>query len=58
MQAVELARLVANKTIVQERKGKGRKGHGRQLVARLLVYTQLKGIQKAKRLVKHLNKIA
>ncbi len=56
MQAVELARLVVNKTIVQERKGRGRKGYGRQPAVRLLVYAQLVGIHKDKRLVKHLRK--
>ena len=53
---VELARLVVNKTIVQERKGRGRKGYGRLPAARLLVYAQLKGIHKDKRLVKYLQK--
>jgi len=56
MQAVKLARLVVNKTIVQERRGRGRKGYGRQPAARLLVYAQLKGIHRDKQLVKHLRK--
>lgn len=43
-EAVELARLIVNKTIVQERRGKGRKGYGRQPAVRVLVYAQLKGI--------------
>ena len=53
---VELVRLVVNKTIVQERKGRGRKGYGHQPAARLLVYAQLKGIHRDKWLVKHLRK--
>lgn len=32
--AVELARLSINKTIVQERKGRGRKGYGEGLILR------------------------
>ena len=56
MQAVELTRLVVNKTIVQEHGGRGRKGYGRQPAARLLVYAQLKGIHRDKQLVKHLRK--
>lgn len=51
-----MARLVVNKTIVQERKGRGRRGYGCQPAARLLVYAQLKGIHRDKRLVKHLKK--
>ena len=53
---VELARLVVNKTIVQERKGRGRKGYGRQPAARLLVYAQLKGIHRDNQLVEHLRR--
>ncbi|MDI6820318.1 MAG: transposase, partial [Candidatus Hodarchaeaceae archaeon] len=56
MQAVELARLVVNKTIVEERRGRGRKGYGRLPAARLLVYAQLKGIHKDEPLEKHLRK--
>jgi len=55
-EAVELARLVVNKTIVPERRGRGRKGYGRLPAARLLVYAQLKGIHRDKQLVKHLKK--
>lgn len=54
--AVELARLAVNKTIVQERKGRGRKGYGRLAALRLLVYALLVGIRNDKPLVKHLRK--
>lgn len=53
-EAVELARLVVNKTIVPERKGRSRKGYGRRPAIRLLVYAQLKGIHKDEPLEKHL----
>lgn len=43
-EAVELAGLVVNKTIVPERKGNGRKGYGCQPAVRPRVYAQLKGI--------------
>ena len=43
-EAVELARLIVNKTVVPERRGKGRKGYGRLPAVRFLVYAQLKGI--------------
>ncbi|MDI6883525.1 MAG: transposase, partial [Hadesarchaea archaeon] len=53
---VELARLVVNKTIVQEREGRGRKGYGRQPAARLLVYAELKGIHGNEPLETHLRR--
>lgn len=56
MQAVELARLVVNKTIVQERKGRGRKGYGCRPAVRVLVYAQLKGIMGNEPLETHLRR--
>jgi len=53
-EAVELARLAINKTIVPERKGRGRRGYGRRPAVRLFVYAQLKGIHKDEPLEKHL----
>jgi len=55
-EAVELARLVVNKTIVSEREGRGRKGYGRLPAVRLFVYAQLRGIHKDEPLEKHLKK--
>jgi len=54
--AVELARLAVNKTIVSERKGRGRKGYGRLAALRLLVYAMLVGIDKDETLEKHLRR--
>lgn len=54
LKAPELTRLVVNKTVVPEREGRGRRGYGRRPAVRLLVYAQLKGIHRDKRLVKHL----
>lgn len=54
--AVELARLAVNKTIVPERKGRGRKGYGRLAALRLLVYALLVGIDKDETLEKHLGR--
>lgn len=51
---IELARLAVNKTIVPERKGRGRKGYGRRPAVRLFVYAQLKGIHKDEPLENHL----
>lgn len=56
LKASELTRLVVNKTVVPERRGRGRKGYGRRPAVRLLVYAQLKGIHQDTRLVKHLEK--
>jgi len=53
-EAVELVRLVVNKTIVPERKGRGRRGYGRLPAVRLLAYAQLKGIHTDEGLEKHL----
>lgn len=53
---IELARLAVNKTIVPERKGRGRRGYGRRPAVRLFVYAQLKGIYKDKQLEMHLKK--
>ena len=53
---VELARLAVNKTIVPERKGRGRKGYGHLAALRLLVYALLIGIDKDKPLEKYLRK--
>ena len=55
-EAVELAKLAVNKTIVSERKGRGRKGYGRLAALRLLVYAMLVGIDKDEPLEKHLRK--
>jgi IS5 family transposase len=55
-EAVELARLAVNKTIVPERKGRGRRGYGRRPAVRVLVYAQLKGIHKDEVLEEHLRK--
>lgn len=52
----ELVRLVANKSIVSEKRGRGRKGYGRCPAMRLLVYAQLKGIHRDKNLEKFLQK--
>jgi hypothetical protein len=46
-EAVELARLAVNKTIVPERKGRGRKGYDRLAALRLLVYALLVSIDKS-----------
>ncbi|KXB02673.1 hypothetical protein AKJ43_01095 [candidate division MSBL1 archaeon SCGC-AAA261D19] len=54
LEATELTRLVVNKTVVPERRGRGRRGYGRRPAVRLLVYAQLKGIHRDARLVKHL----
>jgi len=53
-QAVELARLAVNKTIVPERTGRGRRGYGRRLAVKLFVFAQLVGIHKDKSLEKFL----
>lgn len=53
---VELARPAVNKTIVPERKGRGRKGYGRLAALRLLVYALLVGIDKDEPLEKYLRK--
>lgn len=53
-QAVELARLVVNKTIVPERTGRGRRGYARRLAVKLFVFAQLVGIHKDKSLEKFL----
>ena len=55
-EAVELARLAVNKTIVSERKGRGRKGYGRLTALRLRVYALLVGIDKDEPLEKHLRR--
>ena len=55
-EAVELARLAVNKTIVPERKGRGRKGYGRLAALRLLVYALLVGIDKDETLEKYLRR--
>jgi len=55
-EAVELAGLAVNKTIVSERKGRGRKGHGRLAALRLLAYALLVGIDKDKPLEKRLGR--
>jgi len=55
-EAVELARLAVNKTIVSERKGRGRKGYGRLAALRLLVYALLVGIDKDETLERHLRR--
>jgi hypothetical protein len=55
-EAVELARLTVNKTIVPERKGRGRKGYGRLAALRLLVYALLVGIDKDETLEKYLRR--
>jgi hypothetical protein len=55
-EAVELARLVVNKTTVSERKGRGRKGYGRLPAVRLFVYARLRGIHKDEPLEKRLKK--
>lgn len=54
LEAVELTRLIVNKTVVPERRGRGRKGYGRRPAVRLLVYAQLKGIHKDKSLEEYL----
>lgn len=53
---IELARLIVNKTIVPERKGRGRRGYGCRPAVRLFVYAQLKGIYKDEQLERHLKK--
>ncbi|MEW5995326.1 MAG: transposase [Candidatus Zixiibacteriota bacterium] len=53
---MELARIAVNKTMVQERKGRGRKGYGRLAALRLLVYAMLVGITNDEPLEKHLRK--
>jgi len=55
-EAVELARLVVNKTIVPECKRRGRKGYGRLPALKLLVYALLVGIDKDETLEKHLER--
>jgi hypothetical protein len=47
---IELIRLAVNKTIVSERKGRGRRGYGRLAAVRLLVYAMLMGTTKIRRL--------
>jgi len=42
LEVVELTRLIVNKTVVQERRGRGRKGYASGWLM-LLVYAQLKG---------------
>ncbi|KXA91856.1 hypothetical protein AKJ63_00695 [candidate division MSBL1 archaeon SCGC-AAA259D18] len=56
LEATELTRVVVNKSVVPERRGRGRRGYGRRPAVRLLVYAQLKGIHRDARLVKHLRK--
>ena len=55
-EAIELARLAVNKTIVPERKGRGRRGYGRQPAVRLFVFAQLVGIHKDEPLEGYLQK--
>lgn len=55
-EAAELARLAVNKTIVSERKGRGRRGYGRLAALRLLVYALLVGIDRDETLEKHLRR--
>lgn len=55
-EAVELARLAINKTIVPERSGRGRRGYGRRPAVRLFVYAQLRGIHGDEPLEKHLKR--
>jgi len=52
--AAELVRVIVNRTIVQERKGRGRRGYGRLLAVRLLVFAQLVGIHKDEVLERYL----
>lgn len=56
LEPIEAIGLAINKTIVPERKGKGRKGYGRRPAVKLLVYAQLKSIHKDEVLEKHLRK--
>lgn len=51
-----MARLAVNKTIVPERKGRGRRGYGNLAALRLLVYAMLVGIDKDKPLEKYLRR--
>ena len=53
---IEAIGLAVNKTIVPERKGRGRKGYGRRPAVRLFVYAQLKGIHKDEPLERRLRK--
>lgn len=54
LEAVELTRLIVNKTVVPERRERGRRGYGRRPAVRLLVYAQQKGIHEDKSLEKYL----
>jgi len=49
LEVVELTRLIVNKIVVPERRGRGRKGYASGRL-RLLVYAQLRGIHKDKSL--------
>ena len=53
---IELVRLAVNKTIVPERKGRGRRGYGRRPAVRLFVFAQLVGIHKDEPLERYLRK--
>jgi len=53
-EAAELVRLTVNRTAVQERGGRGRRGYGRLLAARFLVFAQLVGIHKDEALERYM----